>query len=403
MKNLKKKFIFTLVAAVIASTMVLSSSALSVIRVGSNSCDTGSDTAAVAAANTSNADCSSAFDVQSILSKLNTLCSNYASSASDSTDNTASVVSTASLPKDVQSYVDTILQNTNCDTANADDTSSKAASDTASTTSTVSETANTTSSDTSSSAADTASSTCNAASCDTNAACIGAGCTSADQCGSGTCNTSGNCLSGSGQCNVITGVVTGSNGNLNDYINSVLGQLGITQSGCGTTTSSNSSSNTTSSSGSSSSGTSSKDNDSSQTPSGSGSSSSGQNIDNLSFEEQVVELVNEQRAAYGLSPLTLNTELSKVARIKSQDMHDNNYFSHTSPTYGSPFEMMTTFGISYRTAGENIAMGYTTPEAVMNGWMNSEGHRANILNASYTEIGVGYVADGNYWTQEFIG
>ncbi len=125
--------------------------------------------------------------------------------------------------------------------------------------------------------------------------------------------------------------------------------------------------------------------------------------DNLSYEKQVVELVNEQRAAYGLNPLTLSSKLSDVARLKSQDMHDNNYFSHTSPTYGSPFDMMKTFGISYRTAGENIAKGYATPEAVVNAWMNSEGHRANILNANYTTIGVGYVASGNYWTQEFVG
>jgi uncharacterized YkwD family protein len=124
---------------------------------------------------------------------------------------------------------------------------------------------------------------------------------------------------------------------------------------------------------------------------------------NQSFEQQVVNLVNEQRAANGLKPLTLNTKLSNVARLKSQDMHDNNYFSHTSPTYGSPFDMMKSFGISYRAAGENIAMGYATPEAVMNGWMNSPGHRANILNPSFTQIGVGYVASGHYWTQEFIG
>ena len=84
-------------------------------------------------------------------------------------------------------------------------------------------------------------------------------------------------------------------------------------------------------------------------------------------------------------------------------MHDKGYFSHTSPTYGSPFDMMKQFGITYRTAGENIAMGYPTAEAVVDGWMNSEGHRANILNASFTEIGVGYVADGNYYTQMFIG
>lgn len=126
-------------------------------------------------------------------------------------------------------------------------------------------------------------------------------------------------------------------------------------------------------------------------------------VDNQSFEAQVAKLVNEQRAANGLTPLTLSTELSNVARTKSRDMHDNNYFSHTSPTYGSPFDMLKSFGISYRAAGENIAMGYASPEAVVTAWMNSAGHRANILNASYTQIGVGYVADGNYWTQEFIG
>ena len=65
--------------------------------------------------------------------------------------------------------------------------------------------------------------------------------------------------------------------------------------------------------------------------------------------------------------------------------------------------MMKAFGLSYRSAGENIAYGYRTPQAVVNGWMNSSGHRANILNASYTKIGVGYVASGNYWTQMFIG
>lgn len=117
----------------------------------------------------------------------------------------------------------------------------------------------------------------------------------------------------------------------------------------------------------------------------------------------MVELVNEVRAENGLGALKLNAELSDVARTKSQDMRDKGYFAHESPTYGSPFDMMKSFGISYRTAGENIAMGYTTPEAVMDAWMNSPGHRANILNGSFTEIGVGYVKDGNYWTQMFIG
>jgi uncharacterized YkwD family protein/spore coat assembly protein SafA len=121
------------------------------------------------------------------------------------------------------------------------------------------------------------------------------------------------------------------------------------------------------------------------------------------YEQEVIRLVNVERAKAGLKALTEDWELSRVARYKSQDMHDLRYFSHTSPTYGSPFEMMKAFGIRYRTAGENIAMGYRTPAAVVDAWMNSPGHRANILNASYTRIGVGYVAAGNYWTQEFIG
>lgn len=121
------------------------------------------------------------------------------------------------------------------------------------------------------------------------------------------------------------------------------------------------------------------------------------------FEQEVIRLVNEIRANNGLKALTYDWQLSRVARIKSQDMKDNRYFAHNSPVYGTPFQMMKAFGISYRTAGENIAKGYSTPQAVVNGWMNSSGHRANILNANYTHIGVGYVSGGNYWTQMFIG
>ncbi len=119
-------------------------------------------------------------------------------------------------------------------------------------------------------------------------------------------------------------------------------------------------------------------------------------------EEEVVRLVNVERAKQGLSPLTIDWELSRVAKYKSQDMHDKNYFSHTSPTYGSPFDMMKKFGISYTAAGENIAKGQKTAAEVVKAWMNSEGHRANIMSTKYTHIGVGYVADGNYWTQMFI-
>ncbi len=121
------------------------------------------------------------------------------------------------------------------------------------------------------------------------------------------------------------------------------------------------------------------------------------------YEKEVIRLVNEQRASNGLKALNYDWELSRVARYKSQDMRDNRYFSHTSPTYGSPFTMMKNFGISYRTAGENIAKGQRTPSEVVNAWMNSQGHRENILNPSFTKIGVGYVADGNYWTQMFVG
>ena len=132
--------------------------------------------------------------------------------------------------------------------------------------------------------------------------------------------------------------------------------------------------------------------------------STGNTADSVSeYEKEVVRLVNEIRVENGLNELTLNTELSDIARLKSKDMKDNGYFSHTSPTYGSPFDMMKSFGITYKSAGENIAMGYKTPEAVVDGWMNSKGHRENILNSSYKEIGVGYVSSGNYWTQMFIG
>ena len=120
------------------------------------------------------------------------------------------------------------------------------------------------------------------------------------------------------------------------------------------------------------------------------------------YEAEVVRLVNVERRKNGLSELTHDWQLSRVARYKSQDMKDKNYFSHTSPTYGSPFQMMKSFGISYKSAGENIAKGYASPKAVVEGWINSPGHRANILNSSFTHIGVGYVAGGNYWTQMFI-
>lgn len=123
------------------------------------------------------------------------------------------------------------------------------------------------------------------------------------------------------------------------------------------------------------------------------------------FEYEVLELANEERKAQGLEPLEFSVEVSEVARAKSHDMADSNYFDHQSPNYGSPFEMMQTFGVDYRAAGENIAMGQRSPEEVMNGWMNSEGHRKNIMHDQFTHLGVGYVEKNGttYWTQMFVG
>ncbi|ALX50013.1 CAP domain-containing protein [Lentibacillus amyloliquefaciens] len=125
------------------------------------------------------------------------------------------------------------------------------------------------------------------------------------------------------------------------------------------------------------------------------------------FEKEVVKLVNDERTQRGLEPLEMHNRLSDLARKKSRDMKDNNYFSHTSPTYGSPFDMMNQFDFNYRLAGENIAAGQRSPEQVVEGWMSSEGHRENILKEGFTHIGVGYVEGngfkyGTYWTQLFM-
>ncbi|MCA0983972.1 SafA/ExsA family spore coat assembly protein [Halobacillus yeomjeoni] len=124
-----------------------------------------------------------------------------------------------------------------------------------------------------------------------------------------------------------------------------------------------------------------------------------------SIEQQVINLTNQERAKNGLSALKANWQLSRVARYKSVDMRDKNYFSHTSPTYGSPFQMMQDFNVNYRRAAENIAAGQRTPQEVVNGWMNSPGHRKNILDPNLKQIGVGYAKGGSYghyWTQMFI-
>lgn len=130
-----------------------------------------------------------------------------------------------------------------------------------------------------------------------------------------------------------------------------------------------------------------------------------QDWDISSFEMEVVELTNKERIKQGLNPLIMDKELSRVARMKSQDMIDNEYFDHNSPRYGSPFEMMLREGIRFSMAAENIAAGYSTPESVVQGWMNSPGHRANILKSELTHIGVGFAEGGSYryyWTQMFM-
>ncbi|WP_281889167.1 CAP domain-containing protein [Paenibacillus sp. YYML68] len=122
-------------------------------------------------------------------------------------------------------------------------------------------------------------------------------------------------------------------------------------------------------------------------------------------EQQMVDLVNKARAEQGLAPLAVDTKLSSVARLKSKDMVDNNYFSHQSPTYGSPFDMMKQFGISYRTGGENIACNQGVA-AAHQALLNSPGHRANIMSKDFTHIGIGIVNGGpcgKMFTQMFIG
>lgn len=119
-------------------------------------------------------------------------------------------------------------------------------------------------------------------------------------------------------------------------------------------------------------------------------------------EQAVLDVTNKERQKAGLSPLQVDTKLMNSARQKSADMAKNRYFSHTSPTYGSPFDQMKANGISYRSAAENIAMGQRTAAEVVQAWMDSPGHRQNILTAEFTHIGIGYDANGHYWTQQFI-
>lgn len=123
------------------------------------------------------------------------------------------------------------------------------------------------------------------------------------------------------------------------------------------------------------------------------------------YENEVLRLTNIERAKYGLSALTLESTLTQAARLKTNDLIQNNYFAHESPTYGSAFNMLKNyFGITGRSVGENLAAGYATPEAVVQGWMNSQGHRENLLRSEFKRIGIGYGVNSSgkqYWTQIF--
>lgn len=140
--------------------------------------------------------------------------------------------------------------------------------------------------------------------------------------------------------------------------------------------------------------------------SSSGNTSSSTETSNMnSDEKEVFDLINKQRTNNGLAALKNDSGVQRVARIKAQDMVDNNYFSHTSPTYGSPFDMLKSFKISYKTAGENIA-GNSSNSSAVTAWMNSSGHKANILNSNFNYTGIGVVSSPKYgkmYVQLFIG
>jgi uncharacterized protein YkwD len=127
--------------------------------------------------------------------------------------------------------------------------------------------------------------------------------------------------------------------------------------------------------------------------------SSDPNVGFSDFEQQVVDLTNQERISRGLAPLTINVQLNNAAEQHSQDMVVQNYFSHQGRDGSSPWDRMQSQGYNYSQAAENIAFGQTTAQEVVTDWMNSAGHRQNILDPNLKEIGVGYY--NGYWTQDF--
>ncbi|MER5363475.1 CAP domain-containing protein [Streptomyces sp. NPDC002785] len=116
---------------------------------------------------------------------------------------------------------------------------------------------------------------------------------------------------------------------------------------------------------------------------------------------RLLKLVNSARDAVGCSPLKANAKLTKAARKHSADMASQRNMSHTGSDGSDPGDRIMHAGYDRSGYGENVAYGYTTPESVMAGWMNSPGHKRNILDCSFKEIGVGLAQPGNYWTQDF--
>ncbi|MGW4736313.1 CAP domain-containing protein [Streptomyces shenzhenensis] len=116
---------------------------------------------------------------------------------------------------------------------------------------------------------------------------------------------------------------------------------------------------------------------------------------------RIVELVNAERGKAGCSALTLNDTLGKAAQAHSEDMASHRNMSHTGSDGSAPGDRITKAGYTWTAYGENVAYGYATPEQVMAAWMSSAGHKANILNCSFKEIGVGLAEPGHYWTQDF--
>jgi len=121
----------------------------------------------------------------------------------------------------------------------------------------------------------------------------------------------------------------------------------------------------------------------------------GSTVNASAMQAEMLGYINAARAEANLPPLKLDAKLSEGAALKSKDMATNNYFSHQSPTYGSPFEMMRSLGISYTYAGENIAK-HMSVKSAHDGFMNSPGHRANILNKNFNKVGLGFVKQGSY-------